>query len=66
MIHKFPVNPKLRTIYVNLVLQSPGKSVSSQLSSGRIAESVLALTHAELLRRYNFLNYLSQTLSQTY
>lgn len=52
MIHKFPVNAKLRTIYVNLVLSSPGRNPKSLVASGKIAESVLALTHSELLRRY--------------
>lgn len=53
MIHKFPVNAKLRTLYVNLVLTGPKmERINLSESSGRIAESVLALTHSELLRRW--------------
>lgn len=51
MIHKFPTNAKLRTLYVDLLLKSPYRDERSMLISGRIAESALALTHSELLRR---------------
>lgn len=61
MIHKFPTNAKLRTLYVDLLLKSPYRDERSMLISGRIAESALALTHSELLRRwvYNIGNWWS-------
>lgn len=51
MIHKFPVNAKLRTIFVNLVVSWRGSDISTRLASGRIAESVLSLTKNEMLQR---------------
>lgn len=51
MIHKFPTNPKLRTVYVNLILRNPSKDKKSLHAGSKIAESVLALTHSKLLKR---------------
>ena len=52
MIHKFPTHSKLRTLFVNLVVAGPKQGQPSLLhrASVRMAESVLALTHGELLK----------------
>lgn len=57
MIHKFPVNPKLRTIYVNLTLTCPEQSTAYQMSGSRMAQSILSLNHSELLKRYENINF---------